>query len=484
MRLKRLVQTLVILFTLLGLAVWWLASNAVIEVDPTPLHQGPVTRPVGFGRALASRLFLNVRLDLDALEKGSKAMLQPFKVTQKDPLVDATVKITAFDLNRISNERLGLNAKVDIDGGVQWGIFTVKDMSFAAQGNVALSLSSGWDWQLAPDVSLKINKVDARPGLPDWLVKGIANLASGWVVPGVVADLDKSLPPPKPMVQELWNQAQQRIVVLEAPRFEVSSEPVGVLLRQPVLDETSNDLDFGMGVSVRLLADVSSEPVAAGKATTKPDMPAITLVDASTRETELLLPVMLELGEVQRHFQAQEVPWDDGSVQVSSIELSDKDGTLNARIHFAAQLPSAYKTPLRHGVSGSLSFHVKPGCDPITGKLKFENFDFSQTTDSRLVNLAGPLARDSLKKLIEDELPQQLDSLIHDVQSSAQTEANRLLLEQRDALSSASPQFAELLRAAKLQVAGLQVRPYAFQVREGYLLCVVRVNANLGITLE
>lgn len=473
------------LFTVVvGSLAWWLGTSATVE-DDTPLPQGPVVRPVGFGRALASRLFLNVRLDLDTLEKGIKAAIPVAqKITNKDLKVDATLKVSEFSLHRAGSQRLGAKAKLNVDGGVQWGPITVKDMTLNAQGDMALSLSPTWEWQVAPNLTVTLEKVDARPGIPDWLAKWIINQASGWFLPGIVENITKNLPPPKPLVQDLWNQSRQRITVLGAPRVEVSSEPVGVLLRQPVLDEATNDLDFGLGVEARLLADVSAAPTATAAHATQPELPAITTVDGTMRDTTLLLPIMLELGEVQRHFQTQSIPWDDGTVEVTRVELSDKGGTLHARIRFAAKLPSTYSTPVLRRISGALSFHVKPGCEPTTGRLKFENFDFTQATDSRLVNVIGSAARESLKDLIQNELLTQLDAALIDIQANAQAEANRLLIQQRDALVTASPQFAELLGAAKLQVANLRVRPHTLQVREGYLLCVVRVDANLGITLE
>ncbi|HBJ87886.1 MAG TPA: hypothetical protein DDZ88_29310 [Verrucomicrobiales bacterium] len=484
MRRKNILRFTLLIISVAGALAWWLGTSATVE-DDTPLPQGAVNRPIGFGRALASRLFLNVRLDLDTLEKGIKTAIPPYqKFTNEDPKVDATLRVPEFDLYRVGSERLGVKAKLDVDGGVKWGIFTVKDMTLTAKGDLALSLSSAWEWQVAPKLTVTFDKVDARPGLPDWLAKGVLNLASSWFLPDFVKNITKNLPPPKPLVQDLWNQSRQRITVLGAPHIEVSSEPVGVLLRQPVLDEATNDLDLGLGVEVRLLADVSAAPTVKAVLATNSELPAITTVDGSIRDTTLLLPLMLELGEVERHFQTQNIPWDDGSVEVSRVELRDKDGTLNVRIRFAAKLPSTYATPVLRRLSGTLSFHVKPGCDPTTGKLKFESFDFTQATDSRLVNVIGYAARESLKNHIQTELPAQLDTLLRDVQINAQTEANRVLIQQRDALATASPQFANLLRAAKMEVTDLRVRPYALLVREGYLLCVLRVNANLGITLE
>lgn len=467
-----------------GVFAWWLGTSATVE-DNTPLPQGPVNRPVGFAQVLVSRLFLNVRLDLDTLEKGIKTAIPPQKITkEKDPKVDATLKVSELDLYRVNSGRLGATAKLNVDGGVQWKFFTAQDMELTAKGDMALSMSSAWEWQVAPNLNLTLNKVDARPGLPDWLAKGLINLASGWFLPDLVKDIPKNLPPPKPMVQDLWNQSHQRITVLDAPHVEVSSEPVAVLLRQPVLDEATNDLDLGMGVQVRLLANVSAAPAVTNVPVTNFALPPITPVDGSMRDTTLFLPLMLELGEVERHFQPQILPWDDGNVEVSRIELHDKDGTLHVRIRFAAKLPSAFSKPLLRRLSGVLSFHVKPGCDSATGKLNFENFDFTQATDSRLVNLVGSAARESLKNLIQNELPAQIDGILNEVQVGAQAEANRLLIQQRAALAVASPQFSELLRAANLQVADLRVRPYALQVSEGFLLCVVRVDVNLGITLE
>ncbi len=407
-----------------GALAWWLGTSTTVE-DNTPLPQGQVNRPVGFGRALVSRLFLNLRLDLNTLDKGIRAAIPPQKITKEAPKVDATLKVSELDLYRVDSDRLGATAKLKVDGGVKWGVFTAQDMELTAKGDMALSLSSAWEWQVAPNLTLTLDKVDARPGLPDWLVKGLLNLASGWFLPEIVKDIPKSLPPPKPMVQDLWNQSHQRITVLEVPRVEVSSEPIAVLLRQPVLDKATNDLDFGLGVEARLLADVSAAPVGAAPPVTNITLPSITAVDGSMHDTTLLLPLMLELGEVERHFQTQNLPWDDGSIAVSRVELRDKDGTLNVRVHFAAKLPSAFAKPVLRRLSGVLSFHVKPGCDPATGKLKFENFDFTQATDSRLANLLGSLGRESLKKLIQNELPTQLDSLLKDMQSNAQAEANR-----------------------------------------------------------
>lgn len=484
MRRKKLFRILLLITVVVGSLAWWLVTPATIE-DDTPLPQGAVTRPVGFGRALVSRLFLNVRLDLDTLEKGIKAAIPPYqKITNEDPKVDATLKVPEFDLHRAGSQQLGAKAKLTVDGGVQYRGFTAKDMTLNMQGDMALSLSPKWEWQVAPILTVTLEKVDARPGLPDWLVKGVINLASPWFLPGIVENITKSLPPPKPLIQDLWNQSRQRITVLGAPRVEVSSEPVGVFLRQPVLDEATNDLDLGLGVEVRLLADVSAAPTATPAHATQPELPAITTVDGTMRDTTLLFPIMLELGEVQGHFQIQSIPWDDGTVEVTRVELSDKGGTLHARIHFAAKLPSTYATPVLRRISGALSFHVEPGCDPNTGRLKFESFDFTPATDSRLVNLIGSAARESLKGLIQDELPTQLHAALKDMEANAQAEANHLLIQQRDALIAASPQFAELLSSAKLQVADLRVRPHAFKVREGYLLFVVRVDANLGITLE
>lgn len=484
MRRKILFRILLLITVVVGSLAWWLRTSATVE-DDTPLPQGPINRPVGFGRALASRLFLNVRLDLDALEKGVKAAIPSSqKITYKDPKVDATLKVSEFDLHRAGSQRLGAKAKLLVDGGVQWGIFSAKDMTLNTQGDVALSLSPTWEWQVAPNLTVTLEKVDARPGLPDWLIKEITNLASPWFLPDIVENITKNLPPPKPLVQDLWNQSRQRITVLGAPRVEVSSEPVGVLLRQPELDEATNDLDLGLGVEVRLLADVSAAPTATPVHPTQPELPAITTVDGTMRDTTLLLPIMLELGELQRNFQTQNIPWDDGTVEVTRIELSDKGSTLHARIHFAAKLPSTYTTPVLRRISGALSFHVKPGCDPATGRLKFESFDFAPATDSKIVNLIGSAARESFKELIQNELPTQLDVALKDIETNAQAEANNLLIQQRDALITASPQFTELLRAAKLHLANLRVRPHALQVHEGYLLFVVRVDANLGITVE
>ena len=450
-----------------------------------PLPQGPVHRTVGFGLDLTSRLFLNVRLDLDTLEKGIEAAIPPYqKITNQDPKVDATLKVRDFDLYRVNINRVGAKTKLDVDGGVQWGPFTAQDMTLTANGDLALALSSAWEWQVAPNLTLKLNKVDARPALPDALVKELGNLASGWFVPSIVGNISNNLPPVKPLAKELWKQAHQQVTIIEAPCVKVSSEPIAVLLRQPVLDDATNDLDFGLGADVRLLADVSQNPSANSKDKVQSDLPAIANVDGSIRSTSLFLPLIVELGELQRNFETQSIPWDDGRVEVSRVELNDADGVLYSRIHFSSRLPSAYATTVLRQFAGSLSFQIKPGCDSAAGNLKFENFSFTPSTDSWLVNLIGSVARDSLARLIQNELPTQLDTTLRALEASAQVEGNHFLIQQRDALASTTPQFADLLRASKLQVADLRVRPHTLQVREGYFLCVVRVDANLSITME
>lgn len=462
---------------------WWLGTPAIVE-DTAPLPHGSVSRPVGFGRALTSRVFLNLRLDLDTLEKGIVAAIPPAqKITSEDPKVDATLKIRGFHLQRVDNRRLGASAKVQVDGGVRWGIFSFTDMALSAQGEMALSISPHWEWQIEPSLAVTLGKVDARPGLPDWLVKQLGNLASSWLLPGMVKDITQNLPPPKFLVQEFWNQSRQKITVLGAPRVEVSSEPVGVLLRQPVLDASTNDLDLGLGVGLRLLADVSAATGLPAHSAAPAELPSITTMDSTMRDTSLLLPLMLELSELQRHFPPQNFAWEDGNFEVGRVELSEKDGILHARLHFDANLPSTFTTPLLRQISGVLSFHLKPGCDPATGRVKVEKFDFAPATDSRLVNLVGSAARESLKKFIEQELPGQFAFILRDIERNAQVEANRWLLQQRDALA-VPPHLAKALRSAKLEIAGLRVRPHALQAREGFLLLVVKVEAVLGITLE
>jgi hypothetical protein len=479
-KIKYPVLVAVVAFLALTLC-WRLLLKPKDFADNTTLPHGSVEEPVALPADITSNIRIDLRLSLSGIANAANKLI-PWKqsINLADPPTRGELTRSKVEIYRASVDRMGIRGKSYFQGELKKGIWTVKSATAKLDGSsVALSLDSNWDWKCSPNIVGEITEMDVAMA-PDWLGVWVANR----FVPDMVKGYNQmGAVPLRPLMEGVWKGADQTMTISEKPHVMVGLRPHAVVLGGPVIDEPTNDLVVNVGMDVQSWCSLDSAGSGI-KLPPAPPLPPLNKTGVQPSPTQLNLPFFLNIKDLSRLFQPQTIPLGDGKVEIQSLELSDKDGMLYAKLHVAIDLPSEKRSVLFKAVKGTLMVQGKPSCDPATGELRLEGFSFTPRSDSILVNILGKGASAALKQQIELLLPPLSGGFRNRCETYLNHESEKFLVAQITQWADAVPDFAEQIRSAKPVIKNVKIIPQQVEALKGHLIIRLRANADLGLSIN
>lgn len=450
-------------------------------VDKSVMPKGPVSYPTEFAKGMVSRACLNLRLDLDTLAKVANSLM-PNEIAVPDQNT-GNIAVQELKFSRQSNNRLGVSCKAWSRGYFSHSIGPITFTATAIHAKLAgeADLAFGTDWCWRPNVSLvaDITDIDVRP-FPDSPARWAIN---SWLIPSLTKNAGSISVPIKPLVQGLWQSCQKPWVLWNSPRTEVRFLPKGALLKRPELDASSNDLILGVGLEFLTSAVVDDERLSNLNEFINP-VPALIVGDNVPVMSDVTLPVAMKLSDLPGLFKEQTLGWEDGSITIHSVELTEKEGMLYARLNLDAKLPSSAPTSVLRELRGTLLTKIKPRCDQLSGLIEIEDFGFSSSTNSMLIDLFGPGLTESLKGELKTVLPKSVAISLLQLENQLEKQVNDFLSDQLKGWTAQMPEISPLVNAAKGKLTQLRLKPVVLQIKDGYLLLAIQVKGEVNLDFE
>ena len=455
--------------------------------DDTPLPQGPINEPVVDARDSTSRLRVGIRVKLKALERAiNKLPGFPQTFPIKVPEGSGTLTRSNVEISRAEVDRLGLSGTVKFEGELEGPAWTKVRMVRAAYtgSSVALRVKENWDLDLSPDIKAEV--MDVNLGVisipvPDGISKWALNK---YVVPSLTKQAGQfPIPPLNPIVEQAWKDANFEFPIRQDPLILVGHRPIRAYLGGPVIDESTQSLVLNLGLELRSWCTMKAVGEPSHPVVIAPLLPlARQPLDQST--TVLRVPLMVNLDVLAKMFKPQTASFGSGNMQIRSLELSDKDGEIHARLNVDFDTPSGILGLLPRASKGTLVVKAKPSCDPKTGELRLNGLRFTPASNSILMNHLGENASGVLEANMEKLVPVFSGWLKNRVESEVNAKAEEFLAPQIKQWVKANPDFRDLLRTTRSQVGNIQIKPIKLESQTGYLFLVLSAKADLGISID
>ncbi len=476
----RYVGICVVLLTFAALFCWRFLGKKDFA-DDTLLPQGPVVPPESLPENTESNIRLDLRMNLRGLQETTNKLV-PWKcpIQLADPPADGMLSRSEIKLYRAGLDRIGIMGTAYFQGILKKWLFTLRSAAVELGGSsISLGINNDWSWNSSPNLVGKFTKADVAC-VPDWLAAWVLNVLlkdflEGFNQTGAI--------PFRPLVDGVWKMANQDLAITDNPRVVVGLRPKAVMLGGPIIDEPTNDLVVNIGVDMQSWCSIDSagSGIHIHPAGPLPDLKKTGVLPSSTR---LQLPFILNIGDMSRLFQPQTFPVNDGKVNVRSLDLSEKDGMLYAKLHVAIDIPTGFLSVFPKTVRGTLMVQAKPSCDPSTGELQLQDLTLTAKSDSILVELLGNGAGMAFKRQIELLLPLLSGGFINRVNATINQEATKFLMTQIPQWAGSVPDFSEQIRSARPTVRNVHLMPQNISAKQGYLIIVILANADLGLSID
>lgn len=473
------VLAIVVIAALFGAFIWLRYPRDF--VDNTPLPAGKVIAITPDGRDSTSKLQVGVRMNLDTLEKAINQLLP-----QKYPvnLTEGAGTVTRGDLDIYcaGNNRLGLNGTVRFDGELDGPAWTkVRSGRASYKGTtLALQISKDWELELRPDVKAEILEIDVS-GAPDGVSKWAANR---FVLPGLAKQANRfPMPQIKPAVDKAWKFSSFEWRVSREPSVTLGFRPVRVRLGSPVIEETSNEIQFNLGLELR--SSCSMKPATADWLNLDAGpLPALGNLSLEQAPSTFRIPLVADIKRLAALFKPQTVSFPGGRMEIRSLELSEFEGVLYVRLNVDLEAPSTLGKLLPQRTKASLVMRTKPSCDSATGEIRFDDLSFIPESNSYLVKRLSSGTTKTIETAIAALVPVYSGYLCNRARSEINLKSENLLNAQIDALANASPDFKDYIKTLKPRIKNIDVKPERIVLENGYLMLVLWATADLSISIR
>ncbi|MCB1102806.1 MAG: DUF4403 family protein, partial [Kiritimatiellae bacterium] len=432
-------------------------------------------------RDSTSKLQVGVGMNLDTLEKAINQLL-PRRYPLKIPEGRGTVTRSDVGIYRAGRDRLGLDGTVRFDGEIDGPAWTKVRSGRASYKGTTLKLKISDDWRLymAPDVKAEILEI-AVSGAPDGISKWASNR---YLVPGLTKQA-KQFPMPeiKPAVEEAWRFSRFEWRVSREPSVILGFRPVRVRLGGPVIAETSNEIQFNLGLELR--SSCSMMPATADwRNLDAGPLPALGNLSLEQVPSSFRVPLVADMESLAAVFKPQTVRFPGGSMEIHSLELSEFEGVLHARLNAAIDAPSIFGSLLPQKTKASLVMRAKPSCDPATGEIRLGGLSFNSRSNSYLVKRLSEGGTRTLETTIAALVPVYTGYLCNRARAEINLKSENLLNSQIGALANASPDFKGYIKTLKPRIKNIDVKPERIVLENGHLMLVMGATADLSLSIQ
>lgn len=452
--------------------------------DLSQLEQGPIAFPTEFGTRWTSGITLNLRMNLDRMSSVASGLLEggiPVSGTT------GIVKVRDFKLRRESDRRLSVSGGVVSEGVIRVPAgpipsvdFEIRDLdaSFSGQGD----LSVNEDWVLDPRlrVSAEIQRIDVRPFIPDGPAKWILN---SWLIPSVGREIAKQRIPLKSLVEGPWKASEEPWRLDTPLKAEVRFQPLTATVKSPRLEEAANDVVTAIRLGFRTLATADSAPNPQSSWSAG-ELPELSVVEDMDEGSDVSLPLAIRISDLPVLFRGLKSPWDDGEIEIRDVELADREGTLQARVRLRILLPTSARRMTFDEVKGTVLMHLKPACDPVSGRITANEFGFSSHTNSLLIDMIGPELTRAAEAQLQQLVPTSIASAVSSFEGQIELQANQNLAKIKEEWAKQMPESAELLGSTEGKIEALRLKPRALEVKTGYLLMALQAQGKLTLQVH
>lgn len=482
---RKLISTivffLVVTLSVIGVFAWLHFPHEFS--DNTPLPRGTVIEPVIEARDATSKLKIGVRMNLNTLGKAINRLPQlPKSLPIKTPEGAGTITRSDINLYRAGINRLGLDGSVNFQGAIDGPAWTkVRSVKATYKGTTfALHVTKDWSFDLSPNVKAEILEIDVS-GAPDGISKWVANK---YVLPGFVKQANQfSMPSIKPIVEEAWKFSCFEWPVCQNPSISVSFRPVRASLGGPVIEETSNDLVFNLGLELR--SSCSMKPGSVDwRSLDAGLLPSLGELSLEEPTSTFRIPLIANIESLASLFTPQTILFPGGSINIRSLDLSEFEGILYARLNADLDAPSKFGSLFPKVTRCSLIVKTRPSCDPMTGEIHLDDLAFIPESNSYLVKRLSKEATKTIETAIAGLAPVYSGYLCNRTRTEINLKSESLLKAQVDAWAKDTPDFSQLIKAATPHIRNIDVKPYQIYGKDGHLILVLWATADLGLAIQ
>lgn len=477
-RFARLPFRLLTVAVALGLA-WLLFWPGRTVRDDTPLPRGAVSAPDDSALTGRSELRVTLRMDIKTLaDLISKA---PYPVKDGN---NGTIRINNLQLAPIDDSRL----RIEKATAVYDGQFRRAFLKFS-HGEASLTKSKlqpkidgNWVLKMNPDVVVKVTDIDEKSLVPDNALKLIANA----FFQGTIRDQIESVSaiPLKGLVEPLWDRLDaDSSLALSKANAVLSIRPIAPFAIQPVVEPPTNTIRVGIGFDFDSTLRVGSDPDAAKRPAVP--LPALNeLPPGDPPRSRLRLPIVIGVADLGGFRGPRSVPGIAKNFRIESLKMTEKDGLLHGRFHFAFQRPESAGPLLPAVVKGVVRFQARPTCKAKLGRLGLSDFAFTETSNSLLVDLVGDQANGLIRTAIEKAVPELSDAMFRRAEVTARANVDELLASAISLWAKSVPSFSAELARASPAVSGIELKPTDVTVKDGHLIVTIQADATISIAVE
>ncbi len=249
--------------------------------------------------------------------------------------------------------------------------------------------------------------------------------------------------PVRAEVEKVWSELHKPQKIADQPSTYALLKPERIRLQNVAFDDPGI-LTVRVALDGKCVTEITEKPPNAPQPT---PLPPLLQEAAISPEFHVVVPVALNLAEVNKEIQSHQNPIalkldDDSSVEIRDLSLYAKRGLLYARMSIHGE------NKLLHViVDGEIFMQGRPQYDDVRQRLTVTDVGFEAKTKSTLQNMAAWLLNDFICKKIET-------LLVLDV--GAQTEKLKKDVNDRFAAVQINPGVRFRSTLTKLKVTGIE----------------------------